>query len=79
MKEELLLVLDLGAHNNQQVAKVARLAKVYCEVMPVDLGLSGKGTKEAEKTLNEIVEKANPKGVIFIGEEEAQGRMAANG
>lgn len=63
MKEELLLVLDFGAHNNQQVAKMARLANVFCEVMPYNTGL-------------ETIKEKNPKALIFIGEEESEEKDA---
>lgn len=51
MNKELLLVVDFGAHNNQQVAKIARQSKVYCEVKPD----------------NQDLEKLNPKAVIVVG------------
>lgn len=57
MKKELLLILDFGAHNNQQVAKMAREANVYCEVRPYSL------------TMDEL-RALEPKGIVFIGEEE---------
>ncbi|MDD4565620.1 MAG: glutamine-hydrolyzing GMP synthase [Eubacteriales bacterium] len=58
MKEQPLLILDFGAHNNQQVAKISREANVYCEVKPYNTSL-------------EIIKKMNPKAFIFIGEEES--------
>ncbi len=57
MEKELLLILDFGAHNNQQVAKMAREAGVYCEVKPYNI---------SEEELNAL----EPKGIVFIGEEE---------
>ena len=36
MERELLIIFDIGAHNNQSVAKIARLGGVYCEVKPLD-------------------------------------------
>ncbi len=63
MKKELLSIVDFGAHNNQQVAKMARNAKVYCEVVPFD------------KAKAEIAAKS-PKGIIFIGEEETTDKNA---
>lgn len=63
MNKELLLIVDFGAHNNQQVAKVARLANVYCEVAPMD-------------KLAQAMEKGQPKAVIFIGENEADTKGA---
>lgn len=58
MEKELLLIADFGAHNNQKVAKVARAAGVYCEVLPYSTPL-------------EKLTAKNPKGLVFIGEEEA--------
>ncbi|MDD3169092.1 MAG: glutamine-hydrolyzing GMP synthase [Eubacteriales bacterium] len=58
MKKELLLVLDFGAHNNQQVAKIARASNVYCEVKPYN-------------TCTETIREMNPKALIFIGDEES--------
>ncbi len=58
MEKELLLIADFGAHNNQKVAKVARAAGVYCEVLPYDTPI-------------EKVTAKSPKGLVFIGEEEA--------
>ena len=58
MKKELLLVLDFGAHNNQQVAKIARAANVYCEVKPYNADM-------------EQIKEMTPKALIFIGEEES--------
>lgn len=55
MKNELLLIVDLGAHNNQQVAKIVRSLKVYCEVVAYD---------------DSNAESLSPKGVIVIGDEE---------
>ena len=66
MKKELLLIVDFGAHNNQQVAKVARIEKVYCEVKPYTIGI-------------DAIKAMNPVGVIFIGEEEAENADAVNG
>ena len=60
MEKELLLIIDCGAHNNQQVAKAVRNAKVYCEVMSAE--------KEYEK-----IESAAPKGVILVGDDENPG------
>ena len=54
MNKELLLVVDFGAHNNQQVAKVARLANVYCEVKPFTADIKG----------------LDPKAIIIIGDDE---------
>lgn len=62
MKKELLLILDAGAHNNQQVAKIARLANVYCEVIPLE-----KYLETCEKFKDEDL-----KGIIIIGENETQ-------
>lgn len=61
MKKELLLVVDFGAHNNQQVAKVARLNQVYCEVKPYDVDLKG----------------LNPKAIIVIGDDEVKADISA--
>ncbi len=58
MKKELLLILDFGAHNNQQVAKMARLAHVYCEVAPYNISA-------------EEIKGKEPKAMVFIGEDEA--------
>ncbi len=57
MNRELLLVLDFGAHNNQYVAKVARLAQVYCEVKPASIDM-------------EEVKKA--KAICIIGDDETE-------
>ncbi|MEG0156022.1 MAG: glutamine-hydrolyzing GMP synthase [Anaerovoracaceae bacterium] len=54
MNKELLLVVDYGAHNNQQVAKVGRLANVYCEVKPYTAELK----------------ELNPKAIVVIGDDE---------
>lgn len=61
MNKELLLVVDFGAHNNQQVAKVARLNQVYCEVKPCDADL---------KSLN-------PKAIIVVGDDEVKADISA--
>jgi GMP synthase (glutamine-hydrolysing) len=58
MKEQPLLILDFGAHNNQQVAKISRESNVYCEVKPYNTDL-------------EVIKKLNPKAFIFIGDEES--------
>lgn len=58
MEEQALLILDFGAHNNQQVAKISRKANVYCEVKPYNTSL-------------EIIKKMNPNALIFIGDEES--------
>lgn len=58
MEKELLLILDFGAHNNQNVAKIAREANVFCEVLPYN-------------TKPERLHQLGPKGIVFIGEEEA--------
>ena len=52
--QELLLIVDFGAHNNQKVAKQARLANVYCEVLPFE----------------QITFQETPKAVICIGDDE---------
>lgn len=59
MKKELLLILDFGAHNNQQVAKIAREAAVYCEVAPYSIK-------------KEELKGKNPKALIFIGDDESE-------
>lgn len=64
MKKELLLVLDFGAHNNQQVAKMAREANVYCEVRPYST---------AAHELHALA----PKGIVLIGEEETAEKDAS--
>ena len=56
MNKELLVIFDIGAHNNQSVAKVARLGGVYCEVKP----------------LSTTKEYAHAKAACIIGEEERQ-------
>ena len=56
MNKELLVIFDIGAHNNQSVAKIARLGGVYCEVKPLDI------CKEYSKA----------KAVCIIGEEERE-------
>lgn len=58
MKEQPLLILDFGAHNNQQVAKISRESNVYCEVKPYNTDL-------------ENIKKLNPKAFIYIGDEES--------
>ncbi len=58
MNKELLLVLDFGAHNNQYVAKVARLAQVYSEVKPADI---------------DIEEIKLAKAICVIGDDEVKG------
>ncbi len=60
MNKELLLVVDFGAHNNQQVAKIARQSKVYCEVKPDSQDL----------------EKLNPKAVIVVGDDEVDADLS---
>lgn len=60
MNKELLLVVDFGAHNNQQVAKIARQSKVYCEVKPD----------------NQDLEKLNPKAVIVVGDDEVDADLS---
>ena len=47
MNKELLIIFDIGAHNNQSVAKVARLGGVYCEVKPLDISKEYTGAKAA--------------------------------
>jgi GMP synthase (glutamine-hydrolysing) len=64
MKEKPLLILDFGAHNNQQVAKIARKFNVYCEVKPYNTDL-------------DLIKKINPKALIFIGDEESKELDAA--
>lgn len=54
MNKELLIIFDIGAHNNQSVAKIARLGGVYCEVKTLDIN------KEYTKI----------KAACIIGEEE---------
>ncbi|MBR5902502.1 hypothetical protein IKZ40_09225, partial [bacterium] len=53
--KELLLIADFGAHNNQKVAKQARSAKVYCEVLPVE----------------KLTPALAPKAIIAIGDDES--------
>ena len=65
MKKELLLILDFGAHNNQQVAKMARAANVYCEVKPFD-------------TQIDLLKAMEPKGIILIGEDECADSRGAS-
>jgi GMP synthase (glutamine-hydrolysing) len=55
--KQLLLILDFGAHNNQQVAKIARQEGVYCEVKPYNTDINS-------------IKEMNPKALLFIGEEE---------
>ena len=55
MNKELLLIADFGAHNNQKVAKQARSAKVYCEVLPVE----------------KLTAELKPKAIVAIGDDEA--------
>jgi len=57
MNRELLLILDFGAHNNQQVAKMVRAANVYCEVMPYDKVI-------------ERMKELQPKALVFVGDDE---------
>lgn len=64
MKEQPLLILDYGAYNNQQVAKIARKFNVYCEVKPYNTDL-------------DLIKKINPKALIFIGDEESKELDAA--
>ena len=47
MNKELLIIFDIGAHNNQSVAKVARLGGVYCEVKLLDTSKQYTGGKAA--------------------------------
>ncbi|MEG0919691.1 MAG: glutamine-hydrolyzing GMP synthase [Anaerovoracaceae bacterium] len=61
MKKELLLVVDFGAHNNQQVAKSARTANVYCEVKPYTAD----------------IKSLNPKAIIVIGDDEVTADLSA--
>ena len=67
MIKEKLLIIDLGAHNNQRVAKIARLSNVYCEVLPAD-----KFVKNLDLT--------NVKGCIYLSadEESSQNVEAIN-
>lgn len=64
MEKQLLLILDFGAHNNQRVAKIAREANVYCEVVSAD-------------AKPEAIAAKKPLGLIFIGEEEGGSRPTA--
>ena len=56
MNKELLLIADFGAHNNQKVAKQARSANVYCEVLPIE----------------KIDPSVKPKAIVAIGDDESE-------
>lgn len=55
MKNQFVLILDLGGRNNQLIARRVRECNVYCEVHPYTIPL-------------EKIKKLNPVGIIIIGD-----------
>lgn len=55
MKNQFVLILDLGGRNNQLIARRVRECNVYCEVHPYTLQL-------------EKVKELEPVGIILIGD-----------
>ena len=55
MKQDMILILDLGSHNNTTIARSIRDLGVYSEIKPHDI------------TVKEIQELTNVKGIIISG------------
>ena len=62
MKNEKILILDLGGHFSQFVARKVRECSVYCEVYPHSI-------------LIEEIKKFNPKGIILIGDQSNSSKL----
>jgi len=58
MKHETVAIIDFGGENNQVIARLVRGMQVYCKVFNT-------------KGIEEKLEKANPKAVIFAGKADA--------
>ena len=57
MKQDTIVILDLGSHNNTVIARCIRALGVYSEIKPHDI------------TLEELKEMGNVKGIILSGGE----------
>ena len=55
MKQDMIVILDLGSHENTTVARAIRALGVYSEIYPHDI------------TLNELQALPNVKGIIING------------